>query len=315
MEDIEKQLERRLGRRHARQRLALEDDPGVRTFRRRRKLLHLENQTSLPLLIRTTLRLAGLYRRGLANATRVRLLDNEIAFDRLPPAFEGFSILHISDLHADMNPQAIDALCGLVRGLAYDLCVMTGDYRGQTRGPFAAALASVARLRACLGEQVYAVLGNHDTIRMVPGLEALGIRVLLNECEILSRGGERIHLAGIDDAHYLQADNIDKAAAQIPEDEFSILLSHTPEICPQAAHAGFDLLLAGHTHGGQICLPGGVPVTLEAVLPRRLGRGGWQYHGMAGYTSVGVGATIVPVRFNCPPEVTLHRLRRAGGGS
>jgi uncharacterized protein len=310
MEDIEEQLERRLGRRSARQRLALEEDPGVRTFRRRRKLLHLENQTSLPLIIRTTLRLAGLYRRGLANATRVRLIDNEIALDRLPAAFEGLSILHISDLHVDMNPQAMEALIALVGGLAYDLCVLTGDYRGRTQGPFAAALEGVARLRASLGERVYAVLGNHDTIRMVPGLEALGIRVLLNECDTLSRGASRIHLAGVDDAHFFQADNIEKAAAAIPEDEFSILLSHTPEICPQAAHAGFDLLLAGHTHGGQICLPGGIPVTLEAVMPRRLGRGGWRYLGMTGYTSVGVGSGIVPVRFNCPPEVTLHRLRR-----
>ena len=311
MESIEEQLERRLGRRYARRRLALEEDPALRTFRRRRKLLHLENQASLPRFIRTSLRLVGLYRRGLVNATRVRLLENEIALERLPPAFDGFSLLHISDLHADMNLEAMDSLVSLVGGLSYDICVMTGDYRGQTRGPFAAALEGVGRLRAALGERIYAVLGNHDSIRMVPPLEALGIRVLLNECEVLSRGNERIHLAGIDDAHYFQADNIEKAAAHIPEDEFAILLSHTPEICPQAAHAGFDLLLAGHTHGGQICLPGGIPVTLEAVLPRRLGRGGWRYHGMAGYTSVGVGATIVPVRFNCPPEITLHRLRRA----
>jgi predicted MPP superfamily phosphohydrolase len=311
MESIEEQLERRLGRRYARRRLALEEDPALRTFRRRRKLLHLENQASLPRFIRTSLRLVGLYRRGLVNATRVRLRENEIALERLPPAFDGFSLLHISDLHADMNLEAMDALVSLVGGLSYDICVMTGDYRGRTRGPFAAALEGVGRLRAALGERVYAVLGNHDSIRMVPPLEALGIRVLLNECEVLSRGSERIHLAGIDDAHYFQADNIEKAAAHIPEDEFAILLSHTPEICPQAAHAGFDLLLAGHTHGGQICLPGGIPVTLEAVLPRRLGRGGWRYQRMAGYTSVGVGATIVPVRFNCPPEVTLHRLRRA----
>ena len=96
------------------------------------------------------------------------------------------------------------------------------------------------------------MLGNHDTIRMVPGFEAMGIRMLLNESEAILRGDERISLAGIDDAHYFRVDNIEKAAADIPDDAFSILLSHTPEIYRQAAHANFDLLLSGHTHGGQI---------------------------------------------------------------
>jgi uncharacterized protein len=72
---------------------------------------------------------------------------------------------------------------------------------------------------------VYGVLGNHDT---VAGLEDIGIRMLLNECETIVRGNQRIHLAGIDDAHYYRVDNIEKAASAIPHDEFSILLSHTP---------------------------------------------------------------------------------------
>jgi len=70
-------------------------------------------------------------------------------------------------------------------------------------------------------------------------------------------------------------------------------------------------LLAGHTHGGQICLPGSIPVTLDADLPRRMGSGAWTYREMGGYTSVGVGTSIVPARLNCPPEITLHRLARA----
>ena len=95
------------------------------------------------------------------------------------------------------------------------------------------------------------------------------------------------------------------------DEAFSILLSHTPEIYRQAAHAGFDLLLSGHTHGGQICLPGGIPITLDSNLPHAFGAGAWKYGNMAGYTSVGAGLCIAPVRFNCPPEITLHRLRRA----
>jgi predicted MPP superfamily phosphohydrolase len=147
---------------------------------------------------------------------------------------------------------------------------------------------------------------------MTPSLEEIGVKILLNENVAIQRGGEEIYLARIDDAHFYKVDNIEKAAAGIPENAFSILLSHTPEVYRQAVHAGLDLLLSGHTHGGQICLPGGVPIIIEARLPRRMCKGAWRYGDMAGYTSVGAGASIVPVRFNCPPEITLHRLRAAG---
>jgi predicted MPP superfamily phosphohydrolase len=207
-----------------------------------------------------------------------------------------------------MNEGAMRRLEHLVPDLAYDICVITGDYRGATFGPFADVLEGMKRLQSHLGQTVYGVLGNHDTIRMVPGLEDMGIRILLNECKPLSRGGESIYLAGIDDAHFYRVDNIEKAASNIPPDGFSILLSHTPEVYRQAAHAGFDLLLSGHTHGGQICLPGSIPITLSSVLPRRLGSGAWKYHNMVGYTSVGAGSSIVAVRINCLPEITLHHL-------
>jgi predicted MPP superfamily phosphohydrolase len=196
----------------------------------------------------------------------------------------------------------------LLPGLSYDLCVLTGDFRGATFGSFEAVLAGLAKVRARIKGPVYGVLGNHDTIRMVPELEDMGIRMLLNECEIVARSDQKIYLAGIDDAHFYRVDNIEKAAATIPRGAFSILLSHTPEIYRQAAHADFALLLSGHTHGGQLCLPGGIPITLDSVLPRHMGAGAWTYHTMAGYTSVGVGSSIVPARINCLPEITLHHL-------
>lgn len=198
----------------------------------------------------------------------------------------------------------------VVAGLRYDLATITGDIRGQTYGAYQPALEGLLRLRSVLDGEVFAVLGNHDTVRMVPGIEAMGIRMLLNESVEIQRAGQCIRLAGIDDAHYYRVDNIEKAAAGLPHDEFSILLSHTPEIYKQAAHAGFALMLSGHTHAGQICLPGSVPITLDSRLPRRLGAGRWTYRGMQGYTSAGVGTSIVPVRLNCPPEITLHTLMR-----
>lgn len=309
-EDLLTKLEQRLGRVHAKQRLGIETDHEAQLFGQGLTFFHIENWYSVHSVIRNALRLAGLYGRGRKNAERIVLRHNDVWFKELPPRFDGFTLLHISDMHADMNEAAMRHVVELVGDLSYDVCVLTGDFRGKTFGPFEAALDGVSRVRVHLKGPVYGVLGNHDTIQMVPGLEAMGIRMLLNESEPIVRDGQRIYLAGIDDAHFFRVDNIEKAASQIPAGEFAILLSHTPEIYRQAAHADFNLLLSGHTHGGQICLPGSIPITLDSVLPRRMGSGAWQYHNMIGYTSVGAGTSVVAVRFNCPAEITLHHLRR-----
>jgi predicted MPP superfamily phosphohydrolase len=308
--DVLEKLEKRLGRLHARQRLGIEDDHEGRVFGQGLNFFHPENWPQSPFIIRNALKLAGLYWRARRNAENIQVRRHDVRLFGLPAPFDGFTILQLSDLHVDMNEGAMARLIELLPAISYDICVMTGDYRGKTFGPFEPVIAGLARICAHLDRPVYGVLGNHDTIRMVPALEEMGIRMLLNESEVLGRGGERIHLVGIDDAHYYRVDNIEKAASQVPATDFSILLSHTPEIYRQAAHAGFDLLLSGHTHGGQICLPGAIPITLDSVLPRRMGAGPWKYHDMIGYTSVGVGSCIVPVRLNCLPEITLHRLLR-----
>jgi predicted MPP superfamily phosphohydrolase len=310
-QDILAKLEQRLGRVHAKQRLGIEKDYEQRVFGHGINFFHIENWYSIHSVIRNSLKLAGLYRRGCKNAERIQIRHNLILWADLPTLFNEFTILHISDMHADISQGAMRGLVELLDLLSYDLCVLTGDYRGKTFGPFDAALEGMAQVRSHLKGPVYGVLGNHDTIRMVPGLEEMGIRMLLNECETIVRGNQHIHLAGIDDAHYYRVDNIEKAAAAIPHDEFSILLSHTPEIYRQAAHADFKLLLCGHTHGGQICLPGSIPITLDSVLPRYMGSGPWKYHNMAGYTSVGVGSCVVAIRLNCLPEITLHHLQAA----
>jgi predicted MPP superfamily phosphohydrolase len=296
------ELERRFGRVHCRLRLGIEDDHEAR--KRRRWYFS-------PVLIRTSLQLTGLYWRARRNAARIEIRRQRVVLRRLPAAFDGFTILQISDLHADISPAAMHRLAELLPRLDYDLCVLTGDYRGRTHGPFEPTLASVAKLRRHIAAPAYGVLGNHDSLHMAPAFEAMGIRMLVNEAAPLIRGGARLHLAGIDDAHYYRTHNIEKTMAAIPPGDFAILLSHTPEIYRQAAHAGFDLLLSGHTHGGQICLPGAIPLTLDSVLPRHMGRGSWSYAGMVGYTSAGVGSSIVSLRLNCPPEITLHELHHS----
>jgi uncharacterized protein len=310
-DDIRATLERRLGRVHAGQRLGIEREHEAQIFGQGLNFFHIENLTPSHALIRGILMGTGLFWRGLRNAKQVRVTHNVVKSPRLPPSFHGYTLLHMSDLHVDMNEEVIERIRSLVHSLHYDACVLTGDFRGKTYGSIAATLEGMGRLRNALRDPIYGVLGNHDSITMVPGLEGMGIRMLLNENEVVERGSQHIYLAGIDDAHFYQADNIEKAAAGISDDEFAILLSHTPEIYRHAAHAGFDVLISGHTHGGQICLPGGIPITLDSNLPRRLGSGAWTYHDMIGYTSRGTGSSVVPVRFNCPPEITLHHFQTA----
>ena len=306
--DVVAQLESRLGRLHARQRLGIETDHEQRAFGGGLNFFHIENWYSIHSVIRIVLRMAGLYGRGRRNTQKIQVRENYLRFRDLPPAFDGFTVLHLSDLHADMNGPAMARLVTLLPELKYDVCVLTGDYRGKTYGSFDAAMAELRGVCQHLQGPIYGVLGNHDSIRMVPALEQMGVRMLLNESVPIRRGDQAIHIAGIDDAHFYRVDNIEKSAADIDFDAFAILLSHTPEIYRQAAHAGFRLMLSGHTHGGQLCLPGSIPLTLDANLPRKFGAGAWEYGNMAGYTSVGVGTSIVAVRLNCPPEITLHHL-------
>ncbi len=308
---IQQALEKRLGSVHARQRLGIEQDKEPRVFGGGLNYFHPENWISGRTIIRLILQGTGFYWRGRQNTLKHQLINNDIRIADLPTSFEGFTLLHLSDLHADMYPPALEALIAKVKSLDYDICVMTGDYRARTFGSIDAAVDSMKHLLEHLKSPVYSVLGNHDSVRMIPPLEQLGCQFLLNETVQIERKGEIICLAGIDDAHYYRVDNIEKVAEQIDPAHTSILLSHTPEIYRQAAHADFNLMFSGHTHGGQICLPGGIPLTLDATLPRFMGAGPWQYGKLQGYTSRGAGTSIVPVRINCPPEITLHRLRCA----
>ncbi|GAB6067365.1 hypothetical protein JCM13664_06830 [Methylothermus subterraneus] len=304
-------LEARIGRAHLNQRLGMEQEFEQRVFGGLgRNFFHLENWYSIHAWIRHALRLVGLHARGRRNARKIEVIKNEIRLPHLPAPFDGFSLLHLSDLHLDMSPDLPEALSAAVQGLDYDACVLTGDFRARTFGPWQPALDALAKVVPYLKAPRYGVLGNHDTIYMVPGLEALGIRVLMNESVALSRGGAEIYLSGIDDPHYYRADNLEKALEGVPEEAVAILLSHSPEIYRNAAYAKFDLMLCGHTHGGQICLPGGIPIWRNADAPLKLCAGRWRYANLQGYTSRGCGVSVVDVRLNCPPEVTLHVLRR-----
>ena len=174
-------LQARVGKIHLQQRLGIERDYERKVFGQGRTFFHVENWYSLRSIIRNCLRLVLLHGRARRNARRIEIRHNHIKLPRLPAAFEDFTLLQISDLHLDMAADFPHALIEAVRQVEYDLCVLTGDFRAETFGPYEAALQGLQQVRTQLEGEVYAILGNHDTVCMVPGMESMDIRLLLNE--------------------------------------------------------------------------------------------------------------------------------------
>lgn len=187
-QDLVEKLEKRLGRLHVRQRLGIERDYEAHVFGHGINFFHIENWYSIHSVIRNILKLTGLYWRGCRNAASIEIRHHHVKFPELPRSFDGFTILHLSDMHVDISRDAMQRLIELLPTVRYDACVLTGDFRGNTFGPFDAALDGLARVRTHLKDPVYAVLGNHDTVCMVPGMEEMRIRMLMNEVETIIRG-------------------------------------------------------------------------------------------------------------------------------
>jgi hypothetical protein len=164
----------RIGSEHVERRLKIEVEHEAQLFGQGLIFFNLENWYAAPWIVRTALKLTGFYGRARRNADHVVVKKHSVAFANLPPAFHNFTILHISDLHADISVGAMRHLVSVVGGLQYDICVLTGDYRGKTYGPFEKSLEIIDELQAQLKGPVYGVLGNHDSIRMAPSMEAMG---------------------------------------------------------------------------------------------------------------------------------------------
>lgn len=257
------------------------------------------------------LRLTGLYALGHRNAESIRVTEHRLRRPDLPTAFDGYTIVFLSDLHVGNHPRILARAADLVRSLDFQLAVLGGDYQTEALPPSREAAAALApligNLRAADG--ILAVLGNHDSAAMVPALESLGMRVLINEWTCVERSGQCLHLLGLDDVHAFHSSAAD-AAVGAEHPGFRIGIVHTPDYAPRLAEAGFSLTLSGHTHGGQIALPGGWPLLTALDAHRRLAAGWWRVGAMDGYTSSGLGVGIPAIRFNTRGEIALIRLER-----
>lgn len=260
-------------------------------------------------LLGLTLRACGLYRKGYRNYLALETHHVTHRIPQWPARIDGFSVLHLSDLHLDLDPALLPVLLRAIQNLTFDLAIITGDFLERCHAPSADALAALdpvlqAVLRAPCG--AFGVLGNHDSLHLAAALEPRGLRFLNNEAVVLPTDTP-IALAGVDDAYVFDTHDLPAAAAQCPQGLPRLLLSHSPQCFGQAHHLGFLALFSGHTHGGQICLPGGHPILRMPRIPPKVFKGPWTHLSLNGYTSCGIGACHLPVRFHCPPEIVLHR--------
>jgi predicted MPP superfamily phosphohydrolase len=250
---------------------------------------------------------------GYANARRVaRVRDVEIPIASLPPALAGFTIAQITDVHVGptIERDHVDAVVDAVNALDADLVAITGDLVDGSVSELAHHTAPLARMAARHG--VFFVTGNHEYYSGVQPwiveLRHLGIRVLLNEHVVVEHEGERVVVAGVTDVgahHFVPSHRSDpqKAIAGAPADAVKLLLAHQPRSAAAASHAGFDLQLSGHTHGGQF-LPWNFFVRFQQPFTAGLARLGrlWVY------TSRGTGYWGPPKRLGAPSEITRLRL-------
>ena len=260
----------------------------------------------------------GIWRRGRREYLNPVIRENEFFVPRLDPRLDGFTILHLSDLHIDLDPAFPAILRERIESVAgrYDCAVITGDINDLTVHTAEKAMGAMRVLFPAFTAPVYVSLGNHDSLRDVQPLEEAGYRVLINESVVLGKNGAALRLAGIDDANIFKTHDLRKA---VPPDNglTTVLLSHPPTVRHEAAAAGIDIVLSGHTHGGQICLTesGFSFLSLfriflfKAKTDPKAWRDYWREGETQGWTSRGTGAGGVPIRLNCPGELILHKLR------
>ncbi|MEP7341882.1 MAG: metallophosphoesterase [Acidobacteriota bacterium] len=254
---------------------------------------------------------------ALIEPRQVEITHQRITLPKLPREFDGFRMVQLSDIHHSpfLSEAEIAAAVHQANSLHADMVVLTGDYVSYSREYIAGCARALGQLRAPHG--VFAVLGNHDHwmdgAGVAAALTAQGIRVLDNESLQIERAASRIRLVGIDDLT-TGHDDLVKALTGTQTDEMRILLSHNPRVIREAARAGIDLVLSGHTHGGQInwrLLTGRNDRKTDRWLrrpSRRLTRGHAQLGGTQLYVNRGLGTVVVPLRYGCPPEITLLEL-------
>lgn len=250
-----------------------------------------------------------LLQRGADNSRRLTLNHETIPIPDLPEAFDQFRLLQLSDLHLRRYSQMGDELLAMVAAINPDLVCLTGDY-------LYTALSLPELEDFFYGLSQYPTVGVFGNADYRPGITktvreewSKYFPFLKNNALCLDRDGDDLWIVGVDDPHH-RRDDLTTAMAPVPDDAPAILLAHSPEIIQRPLDPRIRLILTGHTHGGQICLPGGKALYTNIDLPREFSAGRHQLGNAVLYISRGVGSTRLPLRYKCLPEITLFTLVR-----
>lgn len=248
-------------------------------------------------------------RYALTEANSLSVEKIEIRLARLPKKLEGFRLIHLSDIHHSpfTGLEHISRAIKVANGLKPDMFVLTGDYVSHEREYIEPVAEVLGKLESEFG--THACLGNHDHWTdpelVVKSFRAAKISVLINEGIRFKARGAAFWLAGVDDYMVGKTDLPAALRGAFP-DEMKMLLAHNPVIIRQAARSAVDLVLSGHTHGGQVKLR---EDEKQVFARRRLKNGLHQRKNTQIYITRGIGTVVLPIRYQCPPEISLIELR------
>ena len=279
----------------------------------------ISRRTFLKALATSTLAGTGAGAGGYYYAYNTEVFDYEIVqrefiLPRVDPAFDGYRITHISDIHVDsanMNREHLRHAIELVNAQKTDLTVITGDLLSGFTDDVAQTIIDEFQ-NFVSAEPILNVWGNHDwwsgPTWVKPMMYEAGLHTLANDVYTIERDGKYLHIGGVDDWWENHSD-INKVVNQLPDDSCAILLAHEPDYADITAATGrFDLQLSGHSHGGQVRIPGiGAPIL--PALGQKYPIGWYQVGTLQHYTNRGLGMVRPAVRINCRPEITVITLR------
>lgn len=245
-----------------------------------------------------------------------------IELPNLPPAFKGLKITLASDIHSSpyMSLEDMQEIAGLINALKSDVILLPGDFVTGHKNELPPVVEALSVLKAPMG--VYATTGNHEFYvgadMVSEGISDIGIRMMRNENFALERDGQKLYLLGVDDANdndvllYNEgksAEHIEALFKGVPEHAATILMCHKPYRFDDFAKTNTGLMLSGHTHGGQIVFGkiGDRVLSLSSIASKYVA-GHYEITTPAKHTQMyvsrGLGTVALPMRFNCPPEIT-----------
>lgn len=245
---------------------------------------------------------------------RLKVEEVKVGIKNLPSVFEGIKIVQLSDLHSGKMGRREKKVLQMVKKINPDFIFITGDFVDWTTKninhfrDFFAELSQNGKIK------IFGVYGNHDhDNRNFSAFNTFfkenNVEILNNESRKIEKNGEFIHLLGVDDPHR-GFDNIEKTMAGLEDNAPKILLAHSPDILRRVQGKNIDLILTGHTHGGQVNIPFLVKLVLPLKYDKKYQQGLFQENGTYLYVNRGIGPTLLPIRFNSPPEVTSITLTR-----